>query len=1757
MGPMKHRGVAVGFDPRVAPYLGRVLDADGDPAGTCFQVAAGVLVTAWHVLDAVGAGGEGAEVAVDPLRGGPVRQARVERADPLHDLAVLVAAEPLPGSVASLAASDEVDIGELIVITGVSVLEDPEHRYRYLDADGRWAGGTTRDDQVSLGRVAASAVMRGMSGAPVLARQAAQPGPMVLGVVSARYNSADGWGRDSVWVARTENLAPLLAGLGELPMVRRGWAGTAELTLTVTDAEVRLRGADLEVSGPHGGVSPALAEAMRGLQAGRSQLTGLRGEDLADVLPPGVLATPAAVGQLLAEALLPEPVAAALGEVVADAQRRWAPVRLGLDVQGTLRALPWEALAVPGAGTPLALHPLLTVYRRQAAGQVELPGLGGPLRVVMAISAPLAGGGGMLDYERELRNMLAAVRGARQGQARVRIVHFATTAEIRAALEAEPAHVLHLSGHGRPGALELEDQDGNARVLDAARFVAEAIPPGRMPPVIALSACHTDAATAAGDPSFAAGLIGHGAAAVIGTETAITDVYATRVFARIYEELAQAEVPEVITAVAQARRTVQQQLSDSSDPRDRQLARLGEWAVLTVLATAGSVVVIDPSAPPGDGDRRAGLPAARVPAGLLAREAGEFVGRRRAQRRWPAELLAPRAAGLVLYGIGGVGKTTLAAELIRRVAEYEPQRLAVVAGSSLTGGTVTVDRVLAAIADAVRRQSGTQPTLDYAERQDADWRSRLAALQEDVLDVQPVLIVLDNFEDNLTAQTAPGRPGWRIVADQDLAALLAALATRPGRARLLITSRYPFALPGQADRVLSFQPVGPLSPAETMKLAWALPALDRLTEPELERVRQMVGGHPRCLEYLDALLSGGHSSYPDVTTRLSANLAARLDIPDLDEWFATHDTLEQALAETLTLAADDVLLDRLLAGLAAIPGAEDLLLGLSVYRQPVDQAGLLFQIGAPTPSAEIRPGYAAAQEQIAAILAAAGIAIDQVGDLSQLPAAVLAEIRPHLAVLDSKPAPPLRAPSGARRLLDTCTASSLLASDTDHNPPGWFVHRWTASELEHRWRKVGRGDQLTAAHSRAAQYWLWRVQTWPQDRAGDLDDMTEARHHLFAAGETERADQLTWDICDTLHAWGAWDREDALIRDTLAQLPADADGRSNWIRQLADIAYGRARITDATRLYRQALAIDERLAGLDPGNNGYQRNLGVSYRRLAGVARDTGNTGEAERLNRQSVAITERLTELDPGNTDFQRDLSVSYNRLGDLAGDAGDTGEAERLYRQALAIAERLVGLDPGNTGFRRNVAVYYNRLGDLARDAGDTGEAERLYRQALAITERLAGVDPGNTDFQRDLAISYNRLGDLARGAGDTGEAERLYRQALAITERLAGLDPGNTDFQRDLAISYNRLGDLARDAGDTGEAERLYRQALAIAERLAGVDPGNTDFQRDLAISYNRLGDLARGAGDTGEAERLYRQALAIAERLAGLDPGNTGFQRDLVVFYNRLGDLARDAGDTGEAERLYRQALAIAERLAGVDPGNTDFQRDLAISYNRLGDLARGAGDTGEAERLYRQALAIAERLAGLDPGNTGFQRDLVVFYNRLGDLARGAGDTGEAERVYRYALDFCERHYGADHPLTKAISEEIERPPLTTPTDHVLDCHNRYILLQQCSLSFKHFSFCLSQIICRQTVQLTESASRAQSAQHPHADCAAARPCGRCAPARAGAARCVPGPVLPAACSFALAARRLRVPDLAPQRADWARSGTLRLRAVSKKAAEEG
>ena len=668
------------------------------------------------------------------------------------------------------------------------------------------------------------------------------------------------------------------------------------LVLTVTPSRVQLTGDHIMVSAPHMGQRPGLSEAVDEMRRRRPDGSGAGAARRAS--------------RLLTESFLPALVYDELAAKLEQAGRSRASVRLGVAAEGALANLPWECLLLSGVAA--ALHPQVSMYRLIAGRPtIRKPG---PLRILVAIASPDRGGGPVLDYERELRNISLAVRAARRGVAHVRVVPFATPQAIYAALQDEPVHVLHISGHGTRGVLQLENEDGSACQLTADMFADRALPPDDVPCVISLAACYTDAA-APGETSFAARLGQRTAAAVIATQTSVTDVYATKVFASLYKRLSQRTAPDVVTALADSRREVQQQLTALRHRRDQRLARLDEWSVVTLLAAGGAVPLWGPDSATSPPELRP-LTTRPVIAGLAPRDPWYFVGRRREQRQWPRLLAAPGPAGMVIYGIGGVGKTSLAAELAIQLSGRGDPRVLV----SVTG-PLTVGTLLSAVVAALRRELLTQDArgtvmaaADQIARSDLAWPDRFAALARHVLKAVPLLLVLDNFEDNLTAGSTS-----RTVHDEALAGLLAAWTAEPGQSRIIVTSRYPFALPGGAERALLFQQLGPLSFAETRKLAWSLPQLDQLSEAQLMKVWRLVGGHPRSLEYLDTLLAAGDARYPDISSRLTELTRRATDDSAKTALLPGGSRLDTKLSEVIALASADFLLGQLLAELADTP----------------------------------------------------------------------------------------------------------------------------------------------------------------------------------------------------------------------------------------------------------------------------------------------------------------------------------------------------------------------------------------------------------------------------------------------------------------------------------------------------------------------------------------------------------------------------------------------------------------------------------------------------------------------------------------------------------------------------------------------------------------------------------------------------------------------------------------------------------------------
>ncbi len=1236
------------------------------------------------------------------------------------------------------------------------------------------------------------------------------------------------------------------------------------------------------------------------------------------------------VGRRLSEDFLAGPVGAALAAQVAEAAGLNEVLELGLGVADQpLTDLPWETLLVPEAsgeiagvgGSPLVLHRNVAAYRLVGGlGTAPAHRVRGPLRLLVAIASPETADAELLDYEAELARIVAAVEPARRrGEAYVRVLNEGSLAAISAALAEDPEgfHVLHLSCHARPGELLLETPGGEPDLVTAQRLLDEGVPAGADLPMVVLSGCSTGLAarqqrlrpdTAPAAPpgsdghrlkqdgedgegegegeavlaSFAAQLVRAGVPMVLAMQAPVTDPYATALSAGFYRRLATGANPDPLPALAEARRAAE---------RDRQALPPGsprrgpaEWATPALTTRALRLPLFSRREPPGP----VHLPQAPVLAeGVVVREVGDFVGRR-AELRQARRVLGGTGAGLVLHGIGGVGKSSLAAEVLRSLGEDA----GLVASKA---GQVSVDDVLGEIgarlhqAASAAEDEGRARAALYLRAADVEWADRWRLLAEQILPAAPMTVLLDNFEDNL--QEAQDGGGWQ-VRDPELAAFLAGWARRPGHSRLVFTCRYPFSLPGQAGRRLAGLHLGPLSAAETSKLIWRLPGLDVLSSEDRNRAYRDVGGHPRTLEYLDALLRGGQARFEDVAGRMEDQLRDR-GIADPAGWLARPGRdLDASLAEAVTMSVDDVVLSGLLEHLSATPVATELVTGASVYRVPVDDDALAFQVGQPAqrpPDPDRQARIDRVQQAIQeAVDRAAGaqISLEDAGLTAQQYARYEDDVAEELR-------PPVEAPDGlAAAVAAARTAGLLTPIPRPDQDPLHFVHRWTARAIAGL-----HPDTTRQAHQRAAAFWRWRVDTIPQSREQDIDQLLEARYHHHAADDTDQALAAHNTAVNHLQTWGQYGRAAELSRETLTWLTPGSRNAAGTEHMLGILAQARGDYAAAERLYRRALETFERI--------GDQTAMAASYHQLGWLAQARGDYDTAEPLYRRSLEIKERRGD--------QAGMSTSYHHLGWLAHLWGDYDAAEPLYRRSLEIKERI--------GDQAGMSTSYHHLGGLAQARGDYDAAEPLYRRSLEIDEQRGD--------QAGLAGSYHQLGSLAQDRGDYDAAEPLNRRSLEISERIGD--------QAGMAASYRNLGILAQGREDYDAAEPLNRRSLEISERIGD--------QAGMAASYRNLGILAHLRGDYDAAEPLYRRALEISERI--------GDQAGMAASYQNLGVLAQGREDYDAAEPLYRRSLEISERIGD--------QAGMATSYSALADLSEATGNLDEAVAYRVGALAIRLRI----------------------------------------------------------------------------------------------------------------------------------------------------------------------------------------------------
>ncbi|MFE7451603.1 FxSxx-COOH system tetratricopeptide repeat protein [Streptomyces griseus] len=358
--------------------------------------------------------------------------------------------------------------------------------------------------------------------------------------------------------------------------------------------------------------------------------------------------------------------------------------------------------------------------------------------------------------------------------------------------------------------------------------------------------------------------------------------------------------------------------------------------------------------------------------------------------------------------------------------------------------------------------------------------------------------------------------------------------------------------------------------------------------------------------------------------------------------------------------------------------------------------------------------------------------------------------------------------------------------------------------------------------------------------------------------------------------------------------PHTLNSRNNLATTLTDLGEHR----QAAELHRQTLTDYERILGPDhPDTLGSRNNL-------ANALNDLGEHRQAAERHRQTLTDRERILGPDHPST------LTSRNNLANALNDLGEHRQAAERHRQTLTDYERILGPDhPSTLSSRSNLAAGLTDLGEYQ-------QAADLHRQTLTDRERILGSDhPSTLNSRNNLANALSRLGEHRQAA-------ELHRQTLTDYERILGPDhPDTLGSRNNLANALSRLGEHR-------QAAELHRQTLTDRERILGPDhPHTLGSRNNLA---NALDDL----GEHRQAAERHRQTLTDRERILGPDHPHTLSSR------NNLAAGLTNLGEYEQAADLHRQTLADRERILGPDhPDTLESRNNLAVARARLAEAGR--------------------------------------------------------------------------------------------------------------------------------------------------------------------------------------------------------------------------
>ena len=248
-------------------------------------------------------------------------------------------------------------------------------------------------------------------------------------------------------------------------------------------------------------------------------------------------------------------------------------------------------------------------------------------------------------------------------------------------------------------------------------------------------------------------------------------------------------------------------------------------------------------------------------------------------------------------------------------------------------------------------------------------------------------------------------------------------------------------------------------------------------------------------------------------------------------------------------------------------------------------------------------------------------------------------------------------------------------------------------------------------------------------------------------------------------------------------------------------------------------------------------DLATSYNNIANTYRDMGDLPKSLEYGLKSMAIMEKIFSPDHPN------LATSYITIAVIYQAMGDFPKSLEYGLKSMEIFEKILSPEhPSLAKSYGNIAGIYEAMGDLPK-------ALEYRLKDLAIHKKILSPDHPN------LAISYNNIASTYRAMGDLHKSLEYGLKSMEIREKILSPDHPN------LATSYNNIAHTYYYLQDYLQSLAYLQKAILIRRKSLPKGHPNTKTSID-SMAY-----VLKAAIDAGQVEGVREYAVWYVQEVAG--------------------------------------------------------------------------------------------------------------------------------------------------------------------------------------------------------------------------------------------------------------------------------------------------